>query len=96
MFFLGKDAAGLFGWYETGGLEALAERRAYQPQIGLELRLPIVAEFEARPAQTMKEAAEQIVILIGVRRSPDQVRRYLTRLGLTRRKTDQLPAKADP
>lgn len=83
--------------YETGGVAALQERTPYQPQSGLEPhRALLVAEFEARPAQTMKEAAERVATLTGVRRSPDQVRRYLTRLGLKRHKTGQVPAKADP
>lgn len=82
--------------YDTGGLEALKKRNPYQPQSGLEPhRTLIVAKFEARPAQTMKEASERIATLTGVQRSPDQVRRYLTGLGLKRRKTGHVPAKAD-
>ncbi len=44
----------------------------------------------------MKEAADRIEKLTQVRRSPDQVRRDLTKLGVKRLKTGQVPAKADP
>jgi transposase len=83
--------------YQAGGIEALKERNFYQPQSALEpYRDLLEAEFKARPAPTMKEAAKRIEKLTGVRRSPDQVRRYLTKLGLKRLKTGQVPAKADP
>ena len=83
--------------YQAGGLEALKQRNFYQPQSALEPhRARLAAEFQARPAQSMKEAAERIEQLTQVRRSPDQVRRYLTKLGLKRLKTGQVPAKADP
>ena len=83
--------------YQAGGLEALKQRHFYQPQSGLEPhRARLKAEFEARPAQSMKEAAARIDQLTQVRRSPDQVRRYLTKLGVKRLKTGQMPAKADP
>ena len=83
--------------YQAGGLEALKQRNFYQPQSALEPhRARLAAEFQARPAQSMKEAAERIEQLTQVRRSPDQVARYLTKLGLKRLKTGQVPAKADP
>lgn len=83
--------------YQAGGIEALQERNFYQPPSALEPhRARLEAEFEARPAQSMKEAADRIEQLTQVRRSPDQVRRYLTKLGLKRLKTGQVPAKADP
>lgn len=83
--------------YQSGGIEALKQRHYRQPQSALEPhRATLMEEFEARPAQTMKEAAQRIEQVTQVRRSPDQVRRYLTKLGLKRRKTGQLPAKVDP
>lgn len=83
--------------YQAGGIEALKVRKFYQPESALEPhRATLKAEFKARPAQSMKEAAARIEQLTGVRRSSDQVRRYLTKLGLKRRKTGQVPAKADP
>jgi len=83
--------------YQAGGIEALKERNFYQPQSALEpYRASLEAEFKARPAQSMKEAADRIEKLTNVRRSPDQVRRYLTGIGIKRLKTGQVPAKADP
>lgn len=83
--------------YQVGGIEALKERNFYQPQSALEpYRTLLEAEFKVRPAQSMKEAADRIEKLTQVERSPDQVRRYLTKLGLKRLKTGQVPAKADP
>jgi transposase len=83
--------------YQAGGLEALKERNFYQPQSALDpYRAILEAEFKARPAQSMKEAADWIEKLTKVRRSPDQVRRFLTKLGVKRLKTGQVPAKADP
>jgi transposase len=56
----------------------------------------IEAEFKQRPAASMKEAAKRIEQVTGVRRSPDQVRRYLRRLGIKRLKAGQVPAKVNP
>jgi len=92
-----KTLRGYLRLYQAGGIEALKQRNFYQPQSGLEPhRATLEAEFEASPAQSMKEAADRIEQLTQVRRSPDQVRRYLTKLGLKRLKTGQVPAKADP
>ena len=83
--------------YQAGGIEALKKRQFYQPQSALEPhRASLEAEFKARPAQSMKEAADRIERLTQVQRSPDQVRRYLTKMGLKRLKTGQVPAQADP
>jgi transposase len=83
--------------YQAGGLEALKRRHFYQPQSALARhRATLEAEFKAKPAQSMKEAADRIEKLTKIRRSPDQVRRYLTSMGLKRLKTGQIPAQADP
>lgn len=83
--------------YQEGGIEALKEFNFYRRQSGLgPHKAAIVEEFEKEPARTMKEAAHRIERLTSVKRSPDQVRRYLSSLGLKRLKTGQLPAKADP
>ena len=83
--------------YQAGGLEGLKERTPYQPQSALEpYRAILEAEFKAQPAQSMKEAAQRIEQLTGVRRSPDQVRRYLRGIGGKRLKTGQVPPKPVP
>lgn len=83
--------------YQAGGIEALKEFTFYRRQSGLEPhKSAIVKSFEEKPVTTMKEAAHRIEKVTQVKRSSDQVRRYLTTLGLKRLKTGQLPAKADP
>lgn len=83
--------------YQAGGIEALKAFSFYRRQSELEPhKAAIVKSFEAEPVTTMKEAAHRIEKLTNVKRSSDQVRRYLTSLGLKRLKTGQLPAKADP
>lgn len=83
--------------YQTEGLAGLKRLNFYQPSSALEPhRATLEAEFAANPVQTINEAVERIEQLTGVRRSPDQVRRYLKGLGLKRLKTGQVPAKADP
>src|SRR5512136_913685 len=68
--------------YQGGGLAALQQRQFYQPQSALAPhRATLAAEFKAKPAQSMKEAADRIEKVTKVRRSPDQVRRYLTSMG---------------
>jgi transposase len=92
-----KTLRDYLGRYQTGQLAGLKERSYYQPQSGLEpYRGQIEAEFKQRPAASMKEAAKRIEQVTGVRRSPDQVRRYLRRLGIKRLKAGQVPAKVNP
>lgn len=83
--------------YQMGGIAALKQLNFYQPTSAFEpYRASLEAEFEAEPAQSINEATDRIEQMTGVRRSPDQVRRYLKQLGLKRRKTGPVPAKADP
>lgn len=55
----------------------------------------VEAMFRQSPPQTVKEAAARIEALTGIRRSLGRVRMYLKRLGMSLRKTGQIPAKAD-
>lgn len=83
--------------YQTGGLEKLKELHFHQPTSALDEHIETLkAEFEARPPASIKEAAERIESLTGIRRSPTQVRAFLTqKLGMKRLKVGQIPAKAD-
>jgi hypothetical protein len=47
------------------------------------------------PPQTINEAVAMLETLTGIRRSPTQVRLWLTHLGLHRRQVGFLPAKGD-
>jgi transposase len=92
-----KTVRAYLSLYQTGGIAALKQLNFYQPTSAFEPhRTTLEAEFEAEPAQSINEAADRMAQITGVRRSPDQVRRYLKQLGLKRRKTGQVPAKADP
>lgn len=51
--------------------------------------------FVLHPPHTVAEAAEAIERLTGIRRGETQVREFLKKIGLKRRKTGSLPAKAD-
>ena len=83
--------------YQAGGIEGLKQLNFYRPTSELEAhREELIAEFDARPAKSVNEAAKRIETLTGIRRSPTQVRQLIRRLGLKRRKVGQVPAKADP
>jgi transposase len=83
--------------YQAGGLDKLKEVNGYRPTSELnDHRAALEEEFKARPPKTINEAVERIEQLTGLRRSPTQVRTFLTGLGLKRLKVGQIPAKADP
>jgi transposase len=82
--------------YEKGGIEALKHREPYRPQGELdEHKQSIEQEFRQRPPASIKEAAERIFQLTGIRRSDTRVEVFVKRLGMTFRKTGGVPAKAD-
>ena len=92
-----KTLRGYLQAYQTGGLEALKQLNFYQPTSELDAHRDMLkAEFEARPARSINEAAERIEKLTGIRRSPTQMRQFLKDLKLKRLKVGQIPAKADP
>jgi len=83
--------------YQEGGIEALKQFNYHGPQSALEpYRESLEAEFTQSPPHSINQAVERIEELTGVRRSPSQVRRYLKKLGMKRRKVGQIPAKANP
>ena len=83
--------------YQQGGIEALKELNFNQPKSDLDNHQEqLRAEFDRQPPASLAEAAERIERLTGIRRSQPQVRTFLRKLGLKRRKVGQIPAKADP
>jgi transposase len=83
--------------YHGGGLAKLQEVQHYIPTSDLAAhREALAAEFQARPPQTINEAAERIEQNTGLRRQPTQVRQFLKSLGMKRLKVGHIPAKADP
>lgn len=93
-----KTLRGYLRMYQEGGIEALKVLNFHQPVSALqEHREEIKDEFEDQPPKSINEAIERIEKLTGIRRSPTQVRKFLTEnLGMKRLKVGQVPAKADP
>jgi transposase len=84
--------------YQEGGIEAMKVLNFHQPVSALQdHREEIEEEFRTRPPKSIKEAIDRIEKLTGIRRSPTQVRKFLTEnLGMKRLKVGHVPAKADP
>ena len=82
--------------YKKGGIETLKQREPHRPQGELEEhKQSIEQEFRERPPASIKEAAERIFNLTGVRRSDTRIEVFVKRLGMKFRKTGGVPAKAD-
>ena len=89
----------IYDWlriFREGGLEALAKLNykgqpsklnAYGEQLALELN--------DTPVATLKEAQHRIEKMTGIKRSLPQIRAFLQRNKLKRRKAGQIPSKAD-
>ena len=56
----------------------------------------IKEEFTINPPTTLKEATLRIEKLTGIKRSTTQVKKFLIKIGIKRRKVGQIPGKADP
>jgi transposase len=78
--------------YRQGGLEGLRQWNPHRPVSELAAFRDLIRDsFEKQPARTMAEAGERIFQLTGVRRSPSQVRKFLTDLGLKFHRVRPLP-----
>ena len=86
-----------FVLYQTGGMEGLKVLHSYRPTSALQPHAPTLeAHFRDKPVATIKKAQAEIEHLTGIKRSPTQVRHFMTQLGMRCRKVGRLPAKADP
>lgn len=82
--------------YQRGGVEALKHLNFHRPQSALNAyRATMATHVREHPPQTINEAVTMLEALTGIRRSPTQVRLFLTHLGLHRRTVGLLPAKGD-
>lgn len=82
--------------YLDGGIEALRQNGYRGQPSTLNAHGPKVkAYLEQHPPSTICEAGHQIQQLTGLRRGPTQVRAFLKRLGLRRRKLGAVPGKLD-
>ena len=83
--------------YADGGIEALKEIKIHRPVSALEEHAKTLEEhFRHHPVATIKEARHEIEKLTGIKRSETQVREFLQKLGLRRRKVGMIPGKANP
>jgi len=83
--------------YQEGGLEKLKELHFYRPTSQLEEPRQLVqTELTLHPVATVKQARSRIFELTGIKRGLSQVREWLGRCRLQRRKVGMVPAKADP
>ena len=83
--------------YQEGGLEKLQELPFYRPVSQLEEHRELVqSELALHPVATIKQARNRIFELTGLKRGLTQVREWLGRCRLKRRKVGMVPAKADP
>jgi transposase len=83
--------------YQHGGLTQLKTLPFYRPQSALQAQQAVVeAELNQHPVATVTQARAKILELTGLRRGLTQVRHFLRRCSLKRRKVGQVPAKADP
>jgi transposase len=82
--------------YEQGGVEQLKVLTFYRPQSELKQhQATIEVYFRANPPKTLAQATAKIEELTGVRRSREQVRQFLKSIGMSCRRAEVLPAKAD-
>lgn len=83
--------------YAHGGIDELQRVRFRRPTSELDTHAGSLADdFREHPPATIKEARARIEALTGIRRSPSQIRAFLHRLGLRRRKVGRLPHQPDP
>jgi transposase len=82
--------------YKSGGIEALMELNFRKPISSLEEYRPIIEEnFDKKPPATLIEASARIEELTGIKRSPDQISRFLKKTKYKHLKVGHVPAKAD-
>jgi transposase len=82
--------------YEEGGLEKIRELNFYKPRSELvQYTSSIETYFKENPPASIKEAANAIEELTGIKRSETQVRSFLESIGIKRHKVGTIPAKAD-
>ena len=82
--------------FQEGGIEKLQELNFYQKQSQLEEhKVMLQAHFALHPFVSINQAKATIEELTKVSLSPTQIRDFLSKIGLKRRKVGSIPAKAD-
>jgi transposase len=81
--------------YKNGGIESLKQIfYKGQPSQLNQHQKTIEEEFRQNPPRTSAEACVIIEKLTGIKRSPTQVRKFLTKIGMKIRKVGHIPGKA--
>jgi len=82
--------------YKRNGVEELKKTAYYRPSSALAgFKDALKEHFENNPPSSIKKAIADIENLTGIKRSQTQVRKFLRSIGMERRKTGTIPAKAD-
>lgn len=82
--------------YKRGGIESLKQSLYRGRSSELDPHVETLKEYFAKnPPSTVKEAQAAIKTLTGIRREASQVRAFLKRLGMRRRKVAAVPGKVD-
>lgn len=85
-----------FDEFLQGGVDRLFEIHFHAPKSEL---VPFTGTlenyFRQNPPATIKEASARIAEITGIKRGLTQVRKFVLKFGLKRRKTGSIPAKAD-
>ena len=82
--------------YQQGGVEELKKTTFFKPETELHtFDDEIKSRFLECPPPTVKAAMAEIEKLTGIKRGQTQVRKYLRSIGMNRRKTGSIPAKAN-
>lgn len=82
--------------YEEGGIDKLKEINFNQPKSELDKYTETIERyFLENPPQSIKEATVKIEELTGIKRSENQVRKFLKRIGIKRLEVGYVPGYAD-
>ena len=82
--------------YQEGGIEKLKEINFYKPNSELSNHTSTIeAYFKEHPPASLKEAANKIEELTGLKRSETQIGKFLKSIGMKCRKVGMVPSKAD-
>ncbi len=82
--------------FQDGGVERLKRLDFAVPTSELaDHRQTLEDHFRENPPRSAAQAADDIERLIGIRRGPTQVRKFLAGMGMKLRKMGMIPAKAD-
>jgi transposase len=82
--------------FKEGGADKLKEIRFNKPESELTQHTSsLEAYFREHPPASAKEAMGKIEEITGLKRSETQIRKFLGKIGLKRRKVGMVPAKAD-